>query len=104
MDIKENREAFIRLVRIPSVTGSPGEEQACSYLEEILKEHGIESRRIAKKPERPNLLAGIRAKHPKKEPLVLISHIDVVDGDPEKWPRPHQRPATRPPLLSTTRT
>ncbi len=88
MDIKENREAFIRLIRIPSVTGSPGEEQACSYLEEILKEHGIESWRIAKKPERPNLLAGIRAKHPKKEPLVLISHIDVVDGDPEKWSHP----------------
>ena len=49
---------------------------------------GFLAKRIAKTPERPNLLAVIRAAHPEKEPLVLISHIDVVDGDEEKWTHP----------------
>lgn len=88
MNAEENKEAFIELIRIPSVTGSEGEERACAFLEELLKQHGISSERIAKTPGRPNLLACIRAENPGKEPLVLISHIDVVDGDEEKWTHP----------------
>ena len=88
MNAEQNKEAFLEFIRIPSVTGSEGEEKACAFLEEILNEHGISSERIAKTQERPNLLAVIRAAHPEKEPLVLISHIDVVDGDEEKWTHP----------------
>ncbi len=88
MNLTESKEAFIRLIQIPSVTGSSQEEKACAFLEEILKCSGIESRRIAKIPERPNLLACIRAEKPEKEPVVLISHIDVVDGDPKQWSHP----------------
>lgn len=84
----EIRKAFLELIRIPSVTGSEKEETACAYLEAILRENGIESERIAKEPYRPNLLAVIRAANPVQEPLVLISHIDVVDGDEEKWTHP----------------
>ncbi len=88
MKIEQIVEAFAELIRIPSVTGSAGEEQACAYLESILARYGIQSERIARIKERPNLLAGIRAAHPQKEPLVLISHIDVVDGDKEQWSHP----------------
>lgn len=88
MNAEQNKEAFLEFIRIPSITGSEGEEKACAFLEEILNEHGISSERIEKTPERPNLLAVIRAAHPEKEPLVLISHIDVVDGDEEKWTHP----------------
>lgn len=88
MNTEQIKEAFRELIRIPSVTGSAGEEAACAYLESILARYGIESERIARAKERPNLLAGLRAAHPEKEPLVLISHIDVVDGDAEKWSRP----------------
>ncbi len=88
MKIEQIVEAFRELIRIPSVTGSEGEERACAYLESILSEYGIESERIARVKERPNLLAGIRAAHPHREPLMLISHIDVVDGDAEKWTHP----------------
>ena len=88
MNLAESKEAFIRLVQIPSVTGSCQEEQACAFLEEILNSHGIETERIARIPERPNLLACIRTEHPKRRPVVLISHIDVVDGDPERWSHP----------------
>lgn len=88
MNAEQNKEAFLEFIRIPSITGSEGEEKACAFLEEILNKHGISSERIEKTPERPNLLAVIRAAHPEKEPLVLISHIDVVDGDEEKWTHP----------------
>lgn len=85
---QEIRQIFLELLRIPSVTGSIGEEKACAYLEGILARYGIPSRRIFKDPARPNLLAQIRAEHPTKPPMILISHIDVVDGDPEKWTYP----------------
>lgn len=88
MNAEEIREAFLELLRIPSVTGSAGEEEACAYLEAVLARFGIPSERIARTKERPNLLAGIRAVRPEREPLVLISHIDVVDGDAEKWSHP----------------
>lgn len=88
MNLEESKNALIQLVQIPSVTGSAGEEQACAFLEGLLAQHGIESRRIARVPERPNLLACLRAEHPVQEPVVLISHIDVVDGDPAQWTHP----------------
>ncbi len=88
MNAEQIKEAFKELIQIPSVTGSAGEEKACAYLENILTAHGIPSQRICRVPERPNLLAVIRAEHPAAEPMVLISHIDVVDGNPEKWSCP----------------
>lgn len=88
MDEKQIKEAFRQLVCIPSVTGTAGEEQACAYLEKLLGSCGIASERICRACSRPNLLAGLRAENPQKEPLVLISHIDVVDGDPKRWSHP----------------
>lgn len=88
MNLEENKAAFIGLVQIPSVTGGGQEERACAFLEKILADHGIPSERIARDPARPNLLAVLRADKPEKEPVVLISHIDVVDGDPARWSHP----------------
>ena len=85
MTLQEIKQAFIDLIRIPSITASSGEEQACAYLESILDAYSISHERICRVPERPNLLACIRAKNPTMEPLVLISHIDVVAGDESKW-------------------
>ena len=72
-------------ISIPSVTASPSEKEAVIFLERILKEEGIETERIFKDPERLNLLAHLPAKQPEEGPLVLISHVDVVDGDSDKW-------------------
>ena len=83
--MQQIKDAFIDLIRIPSITNTAGEEQACAYLEQFLSRHGIPSERICRVPQRPNLLAVIRAEHPRKEPMVLISHIDVVAGVAEKW-------------------
>ena len=85
MNLQEIKQAFIDLIRIPSITGSAGEELACAYLEEILDSYGIPHERVCRIPERPNLIACIRAENPIMEPMVLISHIDVVAGDESKW-------------------
>ena len=82
MNLEDNKKAFMELLRIPSVTGSgaDGEEKACAFLEHILQKNGIKTERIAKDLHRPNLLAAIHAPRAEKEPVVLISHIDVVPG------------------------
>ena len=84
----EIREAFLGFLRIPSVTETEGEERACAFLEGILDRYGIEHRRVCRDPGRPNLVARIRADSPVRPPMILISHIDVVDGDEEKWTHP----------------
>ena len=84
----EIRQFFLDFLRIPSVTGSPGEERACEYLESVLNRYGIAHRRVSRIPTRPNLLAKLSAAHPVLPPIILISHIDVVDGDSEKWSHP----------------
>ena len=88
MKIEEIKKAFLEFIQIPSITGSSGEEQACSYLEDILRNNGIESERISKIASRPNLLAKLQVKNAVREPLVLISHIDVVNGIQENWTHP----------------
>lgn len=106
------KEAFIRMIQIPSVTASASEKEAVYYLERILNAEGIRTERIYKDPERVNLLACLPADYTedstedhtenrtgdytlsyagnqsKEGPLVLISHVDVVDGDAEKWDYP----------------
>ncbi|MDR1530992.1 MAG: M20/M25/M40 family metallo-hydrolase [Clostridiales bacterium] len=90
--IERAEREFKELLRIPSVTGSSGpagnELKAVEYLEGILAEYSVERVRIAKDPNRPNLLASLRADCPVEPPVVLISHIDVVDGDPSRWRYP----------------
>lgn len=86
--MEDVKETLIRLIQIPSVTASPSEKEAVFFLERILQEEGIRTERIAKDPERINLLACLPADNPVLSPLVLISHVDVVDGDEEKWDYP----------------
>ena len=90
MEMKEDRivRAFEDIVRIPSVTATEGEARVCAFLEDLLRECGIQSERIARAPERPNLLAEIRAEHPTEPPLTLISHVDVVPADEARWSHP----------------
>lgn len=86
MDERRAQAIFSRFVQIPSVTGSPGEETACRLLEKVLDEYKISHERISEDPGRPNLLACLPSTCPRSKPtLVLISHIDVVDGDQAKW-------------------
>lgn len=85
MEEMEALRVFRDMIRIPSVTGSPGEADICSYIEALLSRYGIGTERISRSEDRPNLLAAVRAAHPTEPPLVLISHVDVVPADRERW-------------------
>jgi acetylornithine deacetylase/succinyl-diaminopimelate desuccinylase-like protein len=42
-------------------------------------------------PRKGNLVARLRAKNPVRKPLLLLSHIDVVEAKPEDWTLPPYR-------------
>ncbi len=85
MELEQAGKIFADLIRIPSVTASEGEKAACDFLKNILEEAGIPCEIVAKTPDRPNLLACLKASDPVEPPMMLISHIDVVAADPAKW-------------------
>src|SRR5215212_3830981 len=42
-------------------------------------------------PRKGNLVARLRAKNPVRRPILLLSHIDVVEAKPEDWTLPPYR-------------
>jgi acetylornithine deacetylase/succinyl-diaminopimelate desuccinylase-like protein len=69
-------------------TNPPGNEEACvSFVEALLREHGIESERYEKASGRPNLIAR-HAGSNGGTPLVLYGHVDVVTTAGQPWTRP----------------
>lgn len=76
-----------RLVRFDT-SNPPGRERpAIEWIEGLLREHGLETRRIARDPERPNLLARLPGRD-RAPPLLLYGHVDVVPADPDAWRHP----------------
>jgi acetylornithine deacetylase/succinyl-diaminopimelate desuccinylase-like protein len=69
-------------------TNPPGNEEACvAHIEQLLREHGIESQRYERTPGRPNLVAehaGTKA----GPPLLLYGHVDVVTTAHQQWTHP----------------
>src|SRR5579884_2574954 len=65
----------------------PGNERPClEFVASALAEAAIESRFIAKEPDRPNLIARVRGAG-EASPLLLYGHVDVVPARPEGWTR-----------------
>src|SRR3954469_19218823 len=63
----------------------PGREaQAAAILEAYLEPFGIECERVAKDPERPNLLARLRGRGGGPS-LAFLGHLDVVQARREDW-------------------
>ena len=69
-------------------TNPPGNEETCvAFVEGLLREHGIESKRYEKASGRPNLIAR-HAGSNGGPPLVLYGHVDVVTTVGQQWTRP----------------
>ena len=81
------KEASLRLqeyIRVDT-TNPPGTElQGAEYLARILEEEGIESTILLSAENRGNLIAKLPGKGIEK-PLCLLSHIDTVTYEAEKW-------------------
>ena len=73
-----------RLVRFETVN-PPGAERECvAWVEGLLRDAGIETRIVAKDPERPNLVARLPGRG-QSPPLLLQGHVDVVPVADQQW-------------------
>lgn len=77
-----------KLIRINTTNPPGGEAVLLNSLEEILTNAGIPFVHQETAPGRGNLLAWLPSEHPKKPPLVLLSHVDVVGADESQWQYP----------------
>jgi len=71
-----------------NTTNPPGNEIAgARFLQELLGQEGMASEIIESEPGRANLIARIKG-NGSQPPLLLLSHIDVVPAEEEKWSYP----------------
>ncbi|MDP3386480.1 MAG: M20/M25/M40 family metallo-hydrolase [Eubacteriales bacterium] len=80
---KETIEILQDLVRIRTINSHNNEIIAVHYLSHIFEREGIDYKIIESAPGRGNIIA--RLKGGSKEPMLFISHLDVVDVDATKW-------------------
>lgn len=87
-NIKE--EATIHLSNLIKIdtTNPPGRElSACEYLMDILRRENITSEIFVSDSERGNIVSKMEG-FENKEPLLLLSHLDVVTAEEDKWEIP----------------
>ncbi len=69
-------------------TNPPGNESECiSFINGLLTTAGIQTRILAKSPERPNLIAHLPGQG-HAAPLLLYGHVDVVTTEKQQWQQP----------------
>ncbi|HTU99132.1 MAG TPA: M20/M25/M40 family metallo-hydrolase, partial [Luteitalea sp.] len=83
----ETMTHFQAIVRLDTSNPPGNEGLVVDYLEGVLKKAGIETKRLANDPARPNLVARLRG-NGSKRPLLIMGHTDVVKVDPAKWTHP----------------
>jgi acetylornithine deacetylase/succinyl-diaminopimelate desuccinylase-like protein len=64
---------------------SEGETEAAQYVEQHLKDLGLEPELIDAAPGRTSVLARIPGRNRDKPALVVHGHLDVVPADPANW-------------------
>jgi acetylornithine deacetylase/succinyl-diaminopimelate desuccinylase-like protein len=83
--LKEEVEVLQNLIKI-NTTNPPGNElPACKYLKSFLEKEKIDCEILTSQENRGNLIAKISANNKKEKPLLLLSHLDVVPAEEEKW-------------------
>jgi acetylornithine deacetylase/succinyl-diaminopimelate desuccinylase-like protein len=84
-DTREEVKTLLQRLIGCDTSNPPGREaQAAAILEEYLEPFGIECERVAKDPERPNLLARLRGRGGGPS-LAFLGHLDVVQARREDW-------------------
>jgi acetylornithine deacetylase/succinyl-diaminopimelate desuccinylase-like protein len=83
----ETMAHFQAILRLDTSNPPGNEGLVVAYLESVLEKAGIETRRFASDPARPNLVARLRGSGAKR-PLLIMGHTDVVQVDPKKWTHP----------------
>ena len=89
MNITDDKivEIFKEMVQI-NTTNLPGNEHLmCSYIANILREEKIEYTIVETAPGRENIIAR-KGPSSSEAPILLISHLDVVDTKDQNWSYP----------------
>ena len=80
----ESIELLQALVRFDTVNPPGNERPAIEYLDRYLSAAGFETEILAEQPDRPNLVATLRAAADGPV-LCLLGHVDTVLADPAEW-------------------
>jgi acetylornithine deacetylase/succinyl-diaminopimelate desuccinylase-like protein len=84
----EETVAHLRALVQTDTTNPPGRERpAADYLAGALLKEGVDSVVLESAPTRGNLVARLRGTG-EEAPLVLLSHLDVVPAEADKWAHP----------------
>src|SRR5687768_12578344 len=83
----ETLQHFQAMVRIDTADPPGKEIELTNYLLGVLQAEGISVETFATNPDRPNVVARLQG-NGSKQPLLLMSHQDVVNVDPAKWTFP----------------
>jgi len=73
------------VIRIRSVNPPGDEILAARFVEQVLAKEGIPSTVVEPFPGRGSIVARVRGDGSGGDPLLLLSHLDVVPADPEGW-------------------
>ena len=84
-ELDELVELLRGLIRIKSVNPPGDEILAARYLEQVLADEGIPSTVVEPFPGRGSIVARVRGDGTGGDPLLLLSHLDVVPAEPEGW-------------------
>ena len=69
-------------------TNPPGNEYECvSFINHLLTQAGVETKILARSPERPNLIARLPGQG-NAAPFLLYGHADVVTTEDQQWQHP----------------
>jgi len=85
VELTELVELLRALIRLRTVNPPGDEILAARYLERVLADEGIPSTVVEPFPGRGSIVARVRGDGTGGEPLLLLSHLDVVPAEPEGW-------------------
>jgi acetylornithine deacetylase/succinyl-diaminopimelate desuccinylase-like protein len=72
------------LLRLDTRNPPGNETRAANYLRDVLEREGIETEIVGPAPDRGSIVARLRGDG-SEQPLLLMSHTDVVAVEPDKW-------------------
>jgi acetylornithine deacetylase/succinyl-diaminopimelate desuccinylase-like protein len=84
-ELSELVELLRALIRIPSVNPPGDEIEAARYLEQVLRDEGLRPTVVEPFPGRGSIVCRVRGDGMGGDPLLLLSHLDVVPADPAGW-------------------
>ncbi len=84
-ELDELVELLRALIRLKTVNPPGDEILAARYLEQVLTDEGLRPTVVEPSPGRGSIVARVRGDGTGGDPLLLISHLDVVPADPAGW-------------------